>query len=207
MTPSQSSVWPWLARPILIADDHQCRSPPGQSLVLTKPLGIGIISTALKRQAPELTEALVASAVSEMCRLNAVAAEVAVAAGATGGTDVTGFGLLGHLGRAAIESEVDVTIDTAAVPIHDGVAELAAAGYVPGGSQRNLAHVLDRLDAADDVDDDLTLLLADAQTSGGLVFGVDAGLVDGVVAELVARGHRAAAIGHTRPGSGRMVLR
>ncbi len=176
---------------------------PDQALVLTKPLGIGVVSTAVK--AGRVPEALVDAAVDSMTRLNDDAAAVAMAAGATGGTDVTGFGLLGHLGRAARESAVDAIIDAGAVPVLDGVRELAADGLIPGGSRRNLRSVESQLEAAsaDELD---VLLLADAQTSGGLVFGVDADRADGVVAELTRSGHRAAVIGHTRPGDGRLLL-
>lgn len=174
----------------------------GQSLVLTKPLGIGVISTAVKRGEDAPLEA----AVAQMTRLNDDAARIATAAGATGATDVTGFGLLGHLGRAALESSVDVAIEVASVLFIDGVRELADAGFIPGGSQRNLAHASERLDQGD-VDDLTTVLLADAQTSGGLVFGVDPDQVDAVMAELTETGHTAAVIGSTTEGTGQTLLR
>ncbi len=176
---------------------------PGQALVLTKPLGIGIASTAIKRG--QASDQLIEEAVAQMTRLNRDAAQIAVQAGATGATDVTGFGLLGHLGRAAIESGVDVTLDVDRVPILDGVRELAANGVVPGGSLRNLEAVVDRLDAGD-VGEITTLLLADAQTSGGLVFGVDPSAADDVLAELATTGHRAAVIGTTIAGVGQLTL-
>jgi selenide, water dikinase len=176
----------------------------GQALVLTKALGIGVTATAIKQD--EAPPGLVEAAVESMCRLNDEAARVALAAGATGATDVTGFGLLGHLGRAAVESGVDVVLDVAAVPFLDGARQLAAAGIVPGGSRRNLDWVRPRLDPGG-VDDVAVLLLADAQTSGGLVFGVDPDRVDEVVAELVASGHAAARIGVTAPGQGHLTLR
>lgn len=175
----------------------------GQTLVLTKPLGIGITSTAIKTGAAP--ESLVTAAVGEMTRLNDVAARVAVAAGATGATDVTGFGLLGHLGRGAKESSVDVTIEAASVPVLDGVRQLAEDGVVPGGSMRNLESIVDQIDQGDVSDED-TLILADAQTSGGLVFGVDPERVDQVVAELADTGHTVAAIGSTTTGTGRIRL-
>lgn len=176
---------------------------PDQTLILTKPLGIGVVSTAIK--AGRAPETLVDDAVDSMTRLNDEAARVAMAAGATGGTDVTGFGLLGHLGRAARESAIDAELDPGAVPILDGVRDLAADGLIPGGSRRNLRSVEAQLEAvsADELD---VLLLADAQTSGGLVFGVDPDRADGVVAELAGSGHRAAIIGHTRAGDGRLLL-
>ncbi len=177
----------------------------GQVLVLTKPLGIGVIATAIKRG--KASSDSVDAAVASMTRLNDVASAVALAAGATGATDVTGFGLLGHLGRMAVESAVDVALDAAAVPLLPGARELAAAGFVPGGSARNLAAVEARLERG--AIDELTVtLLADAQTSGGLVFGVDADRAAEVLAELGRTGHAAAAVGRVEgPGSGRMMLR
>ena len=140
-----------------------------------------------------------------MNRLNDRAAAVALAAGATGATDVTGFGLLGHLGRAAIESGVDAEVDVAAVPVLPGARELAAAGVVPGGSERNLAWIEERLDRGGCHEVDV-VLLADAQTSGGLLFGVEPGLAQGAVDELVASGHRAATIGRVVEGDGALRL-
>lgn len=173
----------------------------GDVLVLTKPLGIGVITTAIKRG--ECPESVQAAAIASMTRSNAEAARVALEAGATGATDVTGFGLLGHLGRMALESGVDVEIRTAAVPVIDGAAEMAAAGIVPGGSERNLDHVRDRL-SADGIDPTTVLLLADAQTSGGLLFGVTADRVEAAISALRASGHDTAAIGAViGPSSGR----
>jgi selenide,water dikinase len=175
----------------------------GDELVLSKPLGIGVVTTAIKRGgAPD---DVVRAAVDSMTRLNADAARVALAHGATGATDVTGFGLLGHLGRMALESRVDVCIESDAVPVLDGVPELAAAGFIPGGSVRNLRWVEDRLDRGA-VDDLVVTLLGDAQTSGGLVFGVAPGEATGAVADLEACGHRAAAIGTVEAGTGRIRL-
>lgn len=176
----------------------------GEVLVLTKPLGTGIILTALKRG--RAAGAVVEAAVATMVRLNATAARVAVEAGARGATDVTGFGLLGHLGRMAAESGVDVVIDVDAVPVLDGVRDLAAEGVVPGGTGRNLSWVADRLDA-EGVDELDVTVLADAQTSGGLVFGVDPAAASEVLARLEATGHRAAVIGRVRAGTGRLELR
>ena len=176
---------------------------PGDALVITKALGIGAITTGIKSgQAPvEAVDAALAS----MNRLNDRAAAVALAAGATGATDVTGFGLLGHLGRAAIESGVDAEVDVAAVPVLPGARELAAAGVVPGGSERNLAWIEERLDRGGCHEVDV-VLLADAQTSGGLLFGVEPGLAQGAVDELVVFGHRAATIGRVVEGDGALRL-
>jgi selenide,water dikinase len=177
----------------------------GDVLVLTKPLGIGIATTAIKRQVASAT--LSEAAVASMVRLNAGAADAARSAGATGCTDITGFGLLGHLQRMAAESEVDVEVDVGAVPVLDGVRDLLADAVVPAGSRRNLDHVRPNLDASGH-DDDTQLLLADAQTSGGLLFGAaDARAASAAVAALTTSGHTAAVIGRvTAPGQGRVTL-
>ena len=176
---------------------------PGDAIVLTKPLGVGVITTAIKLGTA--SEEVVDAALTCMTRLNDDAARIAVASGARGATDVTGFGLLGHLGRAAIESGIDVAIDFAAVPLLPGTRELAEAGSMPGGSRRNLEWADERLDRGghDELD---VLLLADAQTSGGLVFGVDPTEVDGVLVDLDSTGHLAAVIGRATAGSGRVTL-
>jgi selenide, water dikinase len=176
----------------------------GQVMILTKPLGVGVLTTAIK--AGRASTEQERSAVESMVRLNDVASQVALDAGATGCTDVTGFGLLGHLGRMALESGVSVEVDVAAVPFLPGAVELAADGIMPGGSRRNLAWALEFTDTGG-VDDLHQLLLADAQTSGGLVFGVEPSETDAVVRELAACGHTAAVVGRAgtaRPG---LVLR
>ena len=177
---------------------------PGQDLILTKPLGIGVITTAIKA---DVASAEVADgAIASMTKLNDVGSRVAVAAGASGCTDVTGFGLLGHLGRMAMESGLVVTVDFDAIPFLPGAKELAADGIMPGGSRRNLLWGDELLDSGDH-DELHELLVADAQTSGGLVFGVDPGESAGVLAELESTGHTAAVVGHTTEGPAGFVLR
>ena len=177
----------------------------GQSLVLTKPLGIGIITTAQKRDVVDA--ATMQAAITSMTTTNAAGAAAAVAAGASGATDVTGFGLLGHAGRMAQESGVGLEIVVDDVPVIEGAAELAADGVVPGGTGRNLAWIEEWLDIDVGVDDLDVTILADAQTSGGLVFGVDPDQANDVVAGLVADGHTAAVIGRAVDGAGRIALR
>lgn len=158
----------------------------GQDLVLSKPLGIGIITTAIKGGVA--TEEIATAAVSSMETLNADAARVARSAGATGCTDVTGFGLLGHLGRMTVESGVHAEVEFDALPLIEGTLALAEAGMVPGGTRRNLdgnRHLLD----AGSHGDIAQLVAADAQTSGGLVFGVDPTRTAGVLAELSGAAH------------------
>jgi selenide, water dikinase len=173
----------------------------GDALVLTKALGVGVATTAIKRgkASPEV----LAAAVASMTASNAPAAGAALDAGATGATDVTGFGLLGHLAKMAAASGVDAEIDVAAVPIPAGIRALAEAGIVPGGSVRNRDWVLPMVDAGGYGELDV-LLLADAQTSGGLLFGA---APDAAAAAVARLGPPAAVIGRVRTGTGRIRLR
>ena len=180
------------------------RLRPGNALVLTKPLGTGVISTAIKLG--EARADVVDRAVREMTRSNEAAAVAAMRHGATAATDVTGFGLLGHGLRMAQESGVDLEISVGEVPMIEGARELAGSGIVPGGTARNLDWVSQSLDTGDAGDVWVTLL-ADAQTSGGLLLGMvshDAALA--AVAELRHSGHEAAVIGQVTEGSGRIRL-
>ncbi len=151
----------------------------GDPLTLTKPLGLGVLNNRHKATGEAFPEA-----VEVMTTLNADAAAAALAAGAVCTTDVTGFGLLGHLHKLARASGCAAVVHAGAVPLLAGARELAAAGHVPGGSRRNLDWVRPHL-AADGVDDTTLLLLADAQTSGGLLVASE---LPGhpVVGELVA---------------------
>jgi selenide,water dikinase len=143
-----------------------------------------------------------------MLRSNADAASVALEAGATSATDVTGFGLLGHLGRMAIASGVDAVLTAAEVPSLPGARELAKAGLLPGGSVRNRRWVEQEvLDPRSAVDPGTLAFLCDAQTSGGLLFGVAGHDAAEVAAErLRADGHDAAVIGHATKGTGRITV-
>jgi selenide,water dikinase len=181
---------------------------PGDVLVLTKPIGVGVVASALKRDAAP--DHLVARAVALMTTSNASARDAAVAArhAVHAATDVTGFGLLGHLREMVVGSSgVSARVDARAVPVLDGVRGLLADGIVPGGTRRNHAWVSEVTDwgAADEVEQ---LLLADAQTSGGLLLAVAPDAVDALVADLDSRGAPAAAvIGQlTDEAPGRMVV-
>jgi selenide,water dikinase len=153
---------------------------PGVPLSLTKPLGTGVLNAWHKA-----TGQVSAAAVEVMTALNAQASAQALAAGIRCATDVTGFGLLGHLFKLARASGVTAVVDHAAVPLIEGTRAAAAAGYLPGGSRRNLDWVRPHTDTGGVSEDDL-LLLADAQTSGGLLV---AGELPGapVIGELVPR--------------------
>jgi selenide,water dikinase len=148
---------------------------PGDALFLTKPVGGGVVATAAKRGlAPG---GLVAAAVEVMTTLNRDAAEEALAAGASAMTDVTGFGLLGHLHELALASGVAAAIDAGAVPAIDGVLDLLRGEEPPlaGGSRRNREWVEPWVDWDDAVADELRWLLCDAMTSGGLLVAGPAG--------------------------------
>ena len=153
----------------------------GLPLSLTKPLGSGVLN-AWHKATGEISDA----AVEVMTALNAQASRLALARGIRCGTDVTGFGLLGHAFKLARASGVGAVIDRSAVPLIDGAAKALRDGYIPGGSRRNLDWVRPNADTGGLAEEDL-LLLADAQTSGGLLL---AGEIPGapVIGELVPGG-------------------
>ena len=176
----------------------------GDALVLTKPLGTGIISSAVKEGAapPEV----VRRAVDSMTALNRDPAETMVRHGATAATDVTGFGLVGHL-LQMLGGDLSAEVDVTAVPLLQGVLELAERGILPGGSVRNREATAPATDA-EGVPDLLLSVLNDAQTSGGLLISVP----QEAAAELVAELRRAAApaaavIGRLVPGDGGVRMR
>ena len=176
---------------------------PDDFLVLSKPLGVGVTTTAIKRG--DAPSELVTEVLDSMVRLNDDAARIAVGAGATGATDVTGFGLLGHLGRALVESGLDARLEVAAVAVPNGVRALVESGAIPGGRRRNLAWADERLDRGS-IDELDVLVLADAQTSGGLLFGVAEDKVDDVVVALKASDHRPSVVGQAAVGEGLITL-
>jgi selenide, water dikinase len=164
--------------------DHLLRidaGQPGLPLSLTKPLGSGVLNARHKA-----TGTVFPQAIDVMTTLNAEASRAALAAGVRCATDVTGFGLLGHLYKLARASGVAAVVDHAAVPLIEGARDAVRDGYVPGGSRRNLDWVAPHTDLGGLAEDDL-LLLADAQTSGGLLI---AGEIPGapVIGELVPAG-------------------
>jgi len=152
---------------------------PGVPLSLTKPLGIGVLNSRHKSTGERFPQAIEA-----MTTLNAAASVAALRAGVECATDVTGFGLLGHLHKLARASGVTAVLDAAAVPYLDGAREALRDGYVSGGTRRNLEWVGPHIDLS--VSEDEALLLADAQTSGGLLI---AGEIPGapVIGELIPR--------------------
>ena len=168
---------------------------PGDSIVLTKPLGSGIAATAIKRDvaSPELVTAVV----EVMVRLNAGAATAMKRVGVDAATDVTGYGLLGHLGEVLRASEVSATLEWERIPFLDGIEELALQGVVPSGSRRNLKSVSRYTDFGG-LDDVGRIMVADAQTSGGLLIAVDGPLEKALLQALEDEGVTGVVIGRFR---------
>jgi cysteine desulfurase NifS/selenium donor protein len=167
---------------------------PGDALVLTKPLGTGILSTALKRGLLEAGQAGLLTAT--MAFLNRGAAEAVAEVGANACTDVTGFGLMGHLLEMMAGSGTRASVAAHRVPLLAGVVELAASGIVPGGTLNNRDHTAPHVEFGADVPEAARILLNDAQTSGGLLVSLPAERADRLLGLLEGRGvARAAAIG------------
>ena len=178
---------------------------PGDVLILTKPLGTGIIATAIKRE--QASVSAMRAAVASMTTLNAGAARAAQAAGVRAATDVTGFGLLGHLSRMMLSSGCAAELDASQVPVLAEVEALITAGHVPGGTRRNLDAMAGVADFG--TTPELTrLILADAQTSGGLLLCTPEAAAQGLLAVLRRSLPQAAAIGRVVAGTpGHVALR
>jgi selenide,water dikinase len=177
---------------------------PGDSLVLTKALGTGIIATAMRAQKADSD--IVATAIASMSLLNKAAAEAAMAFDVHACTDVTGFGLLGHL-REVLHNKLDAVLNFSQVPILPGTHELAKAGFVPGGSRRNLASLQDVVTADSKIAAIDQEILCDAQTSGGLLFALSPSEAIELVAKCRAVGLAAAIVGSVSNGFGKIRVR
>ncbi|APC08822.1 Selenide, water dikinase [Moorella thermoacetica] len=182
-----------------------CAARPGDKLVLTKPLGTGIITTAIKAEmaSPDLE-----GEVSRwMATLNREAAAAMVAAGAHACTDITGFGLLGHGLEMASGSGVNLVFHAGSIPVLPRAREFAAMGLVPGGAYNNRHYVEDRVDMDAGVPEDLRDVLYDPQTSGGLLIAIPQDRVDDLMDDLNRRGVTAArVVGEVEPGPGRVIV-
>ncbi|MFV0316014.1 MAG: selenide, water dikinase SelD [Microthrixaceae bacterium] len=166
---------------------------PGDALVLTKALGTGVVTTA--NAAGSLDAATLATAVESMVRLNSDAATVAISHGAHAATDVTGFGLVGHLLEMCRASAVVAAVDTGSLPALPSVPELISAGHLSGGTRRNRQDAFAGGLAVEDPDAVGTWLACDAQTSGGLLVAAEPDAAEAIVGELRALGHPASVIG------------
>jgi len=169
------------------------RARAGDALVLTKPIGTGVLTTALKRDLA--TPAEISAAVTSMATLNAGAARAmrATGGGVHAATDVTGFGLLGHLRNMLTASGLAAELEAAAVPLFSNAVALAERGAIPGGSKRNRDTLSPDVKFGADVPEAIRVLLFDAQTSGGLLIAVDPDRAGALIATLEREGTPAAA--------------
>lgn len=165
---------------------------PGDAIVLTKPVGTGIISTAIKfARAPEDS---VEASLSTMLQSSRQAAQLAVAHGANGATDVTGFGLLGHAYEVAVASSIGMELVASCVPLLPNIIELVQQKNVTRGNVTNRAYVEERYEARDDVDQDLLKVLFDPQTAGGLLVALPPENAEAFVDALKAAGYASATV-------------
>jgi selenide,water dikinase len=172
---------------------------PGDVLLLTKPLGTGLLVSG--RRAGRTTDAQLAAAADQMRTLNRAAAEVLVAHGARGATDVTGFGLLGHGLEMARASRAHLGFDAVALPALDGALDRAREGVETGGAAHNRRFVAGSLQIGAGVPPELVALAHDPQTSGGLLASIGPADVTAVLADLAARGVTAWRVGTVEPGA------
>jgi selenide,water dikinase len=165
---------------------------PGDVLVLTKPLGTGIITTAGKQS--KVSPEVLKGAVEAMATLNRSACEAMVKVGVHAATDITGFGLMGHLKSMVRGSKVTAEVSLGRVPVLPGTWDLLDQGVAPGGTHRNLQSVADTVQWHHDLTEREQLLLCDAQTSGGLLIAVSSDKKDALVTELEKSGSMCAAV-------------
>ncbi|GAE91066.1 selenide, water dikinase [Gracilibacillus boraciitolerans JCM 21714] len=171
---------------------------PGDRLILTKPIGVGISTTSIKREL--LTKEEIDRVSKVMATLNKTAAETMNNYQVHACTDVTGFGLLGHAVEMAKESNVEIRITKEQVPILPRVRELAEHGAIPGGTKNNFNHIKDKVTFAEQLDQIDQWILADAVTSGGLLIAVDKEQADKLLADLQNQKVEAAIIGEVTEG-------
>lgn len=177
---------------------------PGDVLVLTKPLGSGLVTTALKQGKARADDVEAASAC--MARLNRSAGQAALSVGARSATDITGYALAGHALEMAGASGVDFDLVLADLPLLPGARHYAEIGCVPGGTWRNRSAFIARIDGLEAAPPHTEAVLFDPQTSGGLLIAVPESGLAGLLARLKAAGSPGQAIGRVRPGSGRLRL-
>jgi len=172
----------------------------GDALVLTKPLGFGVTTTALKRE--QANEQDVLEAVNWMKRLNRSASQLAVEFGLHGGTDITGYSLLGHGMEMAEASGVSLKLNFAKIPFISCARKYAEMGCFPGGAFDNKKHFESKVKFADSIDEPDQMLLFDPQTSGGLLLGVPPEKLDAFISRAREMGQATWAIGYVEAGAG-----
>ncbi|MDQ0890980.1 selenide,water dikinase [Paenibacillus sp. V4I9] len=180
-------------------------SKPGDKLILTKPIGVGILTTSIKKD--RLNEEEIERVTQVMATLNKTAAETMEPYNVHACTDVTGFGLMGHSLEMAKGSGVGIRITAKDVPVLPRVRELAKEGFVPGGTKNNFAHVQESIIFAESLDQISQWILCDAVTSGGLLISVDGEQADELYRKLKDAGVEASMIGEiTAEHPGRIVV-
>ncbi len=173
---------------------------PGDVIIITKPLGIGVLSTALKGN--RLKDADMEVPIKWMLTLNNKASEAALESDATSATDVTGFGLLGHANNMVDGTDVDFIIENKKVPVLDRAREFIASGIVPGGAFNNLKFLEDEIDYDKKITEEDKLLLADPQTSGGLLITLNESRLN----SFIKSGVSFTVIGKVEKGKGRIKV-
>ena len=191
-----------LIHPDKIATNSGARA--GDVIILTKPIGTGVISTGIKKD--RASEAVVAASVETMLTPGKYAAEAMREFGVKGATDVTGFSLLGHAWEMACASKVTIEIDAGTVPLLDGAIELAAAGMLTSADKTNRAYIGNDIEIAPAVDANLIKLLYDPQTAGGMLISVAQNQADALLARLRDNYPKARIIGRVLPRRSRSIL-
>lgn len=177
---------------------------PGDLLILTKPLGVGILTTAIKGD--HLTKQGKKEVIETMVYLNKDASLAALEVGVNGCTDITGFGLLGHLSELAESSQVSAEIWADQLPLLSATLELANMGFIPGGAYRNKAFYEKRIDFAPGLKQEITLIMFDPQTSGGLLISVAQGRAERLLQLLREKNKTASQIiGRVKPRGPRLI--
>jgi selenide,water dikinase len=169
---------------------------PGDAIILTKPIGTGVISTGIKRA--KASPEVIAESVATMMTPGKYAAEAIAKFDVKGATDVTGFALLGHAWEMACASNVTIEIDAARVPLINGALELAATGLMTGADKTNREYVGEEVSIDDGIDPNLMKLFYDPQTAGGLLLAIPAAKADDLLADLRRNYPRAEIIGRAR---------
>ena len=171
----------------------------GDLLILTKPIGTGIITTAAKQD--KAPKEIIENAVKIMLQLNKYASESMVKIGVNACTDITGFGLLGHINEMVSSNKVQFRIEKSKIPVIDGATELIRQGTIPGGTLRNLEYINPMIDWGTNIKQDEKVLLSDAQTSGGLLISIPASKSGLLLKDLKTKGIISAMIGEVIPKS------
>jgi selenide,water dikinase len=177
---------------------------PGDVLILTKPIGTGVISTGIKKG--RASDSIIAGSVETMLTAGKYAAEAKRTFGVKGATDVTGFALLGHSWEMACASKVTIEIDAAAVPLLEGALEFAAQGMLTSGDKTNREYVGADIEIAAGVDANLVKLLFDPQTAGGMLIAVAEDKAETLLATLSKNYPKARQIGRVLPAGPRSII-